>query len=112
MKKTAITEIPTPTGSVRVWKENDWRGWCLATPNGSEGTEYKTYSQAKREALEAQNPRPTYTVSSVYDISGGSTHRNPETACREATKMGHGWIVKDQDGKRWTMNGPDAVCID
>jgi len=108
-----INEISTPTGSVQIWKENDFRLWCWATPNGSEGIEYKTFSQAKREALEAQNPRHTYTARNVYGIVGESKHRTPEAACRAASKRkGEGWIVEDESGKRWTMNGQEAVCID
>lgn len=111
MNTNATTEIATPTGSVRIWKDSH-NGYCWATPNGSEGTGCKTYATAKREALEAQNPRQTYTVSNVYDIAGESSHRTPEAACRAAAKReGDGWIVTDQDGKRWAMNGPYAVCI-
>lgn len=54
----------------------------------------------------------TYTVSNLYGIAGESTHRTPEAACRAAKRReGDGWIVTDQDGARWEMNGPDAVCI-
>ena len=65
-----------------------------------------------------KNPKQTkpaterYTVYNIYGISGESNHRTPESACRAAAKReGEGWIVEDQGGKRWTMNGSEAVCV-
>jgi len=57
--------------------------------------------------------KPTYTVSNAYGITGTSSHRTPAAAIRAAAaREGDGWIVKDQDGNRWTMDGDQAVCID
>ena len=51
--------------------------------------------------------KTTYTVRNVYGITGGSTHRTPEAACKKANKHeGDGWIVEDSNGRRWTMYGP------
>jgi len=56
--------------------------------------------------------RNIYIVRNIYDIAGQSKHRTPEAACRTADKReGDGWIVEDQDGNRWEMNGPEAVCV-
>ena len=61
---------------------------------------------------ESKDARKTYTVKNVYGISGESTHRTPEAALKAARKReGEGWIVEDQDGKRWTSDGGEAVCI-
>jgi hypothetical protein len=49
-----------------------------------------------------------YTVSNVYGITGESSHRTPEAACKAARKReGEGWIVTDSNGDRWTMSRHD-----
>ena len=43
-----------------------------------------------------------YTVTNVYDITGGTTHRTPEAAIRAAKKReGERWTVNDSDGNQW-----------
>jgi hypothetical protein len=81
-----------------------------SAPIAHQGTAFSS----KRDAAEHyRTNRPTFSVTNAYDIHGESTHRTPEAALRAARRReGDGWQVIDSNGKRWTMDGPNAVCID
>ena len=85
----------------------------VATDQSIPAAHPPTAFTSKAEAVEMwREKRPAYTVRNANGIAGESTHRTPEAACRAAKRReGDGWTVTDQDGARWEMNGPDAVCI-
>jgi hypothetical protein len=55
-----------------------------------------------------------WTVRNTYGIHGETTHRTPEAALKAAAKReGVGWIVEDENGRRWGQNGRgEAVIVD
>jgi hypothetical protein len=54
-----------------------------------------------------------YIVSNVYGIRGTTKHRTPEAACKAAKRReGDGWIVTDDQGRRYTMHDGRAVVCD
>ena len=51
-----------------------------------------------------------YTVQNVYGISGESSHRTAVAAIKAARKReGVGWIVVDDAGNQWDVNGDQSV---
>ena len=53
-----------------------------------------------------------YTVQNVYGISGESSHRTAVAAIKAARKReGVGWIVVDDAGNQWDVNGDQAVMV-
>ena len=72
-------------------------GTCNASDNP--GADKKTKNHSRRITI------TRYTVANTYSVGGGSNHRSAAAAIRE----GDGWIVVDQDGTRYDINGGSIV---
>ena len=56
--------------------------------------------------MTAQDAIKYSKVTNIYGIAGESKHRTPDAALKTAAKReGEGWVVVDQDNRRWDFDG-------